>query len=204
MVQQSFKILILLKIDHKILLKLRSRDQAGLTLLYENYLSALNGIAFNILKSKAHSEDAIQRAFLKIWDNINQYDENKSTLFTWMAQITRNTALDIKRLKSFEKEHKSESLDPTVHNNKTTQINTDKIDVKSLIDGMDEKYAFVLDHLYLQGYSQSELSKEHGIPLGTIKTRVKKGIEILRDKLKDEKKFILGFITLILLIIIIF
>jgi len=193
-----------LKLDQQILLKLRKRDQSGLTLLYENYLNALNGIAFNILNSKSHSEDAIQRAFLKIWNNIDQYDESKSTLFTWMAQITRNTAIDIKRLKSFENENKSESLDPSVHKGETSQIDTDKMDVASLIAGMDKKYAFVIEQLYLKGYSQSELSDEFDIPLGTIKTRVKKGIEILRTRLKDEKKFMLGFLALILIILIIF
>jgi RNA polymerase sigma-70 factor (ECF subfamily) len=121
-----------------------------------------------------------------------------------MAQITRNTAIDIKRLKSFENENKSESLNPAVHRGETSQFDTDKMDVDKLIAGMDEKYAFVLEYLYLKGYSQSELSDEFEIPIGTIKTRVKKAIKILRTKLKDEKKFIIGFFTLILLILIIF
>jgi len=193
-----------LRLDQEIVQKLRKREQSGLTLLYDNYLNSLNGIAFKILQSTPHSEDAIQRVFLKVWNSINQFDENKSTLFTWMAQITRNTAIDIKRLKSFEKEQKSDSLDPNVHDLGSSSINTDKMDVKKIIDGIDEKYAFVLEHLYLKGYSQSELSDEFDIPLGTIKTRVKKAIEILRTKLKDEKKFIIGFFAIILLLLIIF
>ena len=97
-------------------------------------MNSLNGIAFNILKSKSHSEDAIQRSFLKIWNSIHQFDEKKSTLFAWMAQITRNTSIDIKRLKSFENEQKSEVLEPNVHNAGSSFINTDKIDVLKIIE----------------------------------------------------------------------
>jgi len=177
------------------------RDEAGLTLLYKHYSAALYGISARVLNNNAFAEDALQKSFLKIWNNIEQYDSSKATFFTWMASIVRNTSIDIKRLKSFQIENESETLDATVHNAESTFINTDKIDTKDIIDGLDEKYAIVLEYLYLRGYSQSELAEELNIPLGTIKTRVKKGINILREKLDKEKGLFIGVFFVILLII---
>ena len=72
--------------------------------------------------------------------------------------------------------------------------------MKSLLDGMDEKYSVVLDYLYLQGYSQRELAEKIDLPLGTIKTRCKKAIDILREKLQNENNLLLGGFILIILI----
>lgn len=158
-------------------------------------------MAFRILNSEPFAEDALQQSFMKIWKNIDSYDSSKSTLFTWMAKIVKNTSIDIARLKSFQKETKTESIDPTVHKTGNDFIDTDKMDVKSLLDGIDEKYSIVLDHLYLKGYSQSELSKKLDLPLGTIKTRSKKGIDLLREKLKKENKLFFGSVILLIIIV---
>jgi RNA polymerase sigma-70 factor (ECF subfamily) len=189
------------KVDQEIHNLILNRDEAGLKLLYSNYTNSLYGIAVRVLNNHAFAEDAIQKSFLKIWNNIDQYDSSKSTLFTWMAKIVKNSAIDIRRLKSFQAEEKSESIDPLVHDVERSYIDTDNIDTNRMIKELDDKYAFVLEHLYLKGYSQSELAKEFDIPIGTVKTRVKKGIEILRNKFKKENKFIFSFYSLTLIII---
>lgn len=188
-----------MKIDQDIYTRLRSRDETGLSLLYDNYSESLYGIALRVLRNEAFAEDSIQKSFLKIWNNIDQYDESRSTFFTWMAQIVKNTAIDIRRLKSFQKEEKSESFDIAVHKTENTTIETDAMDVAKMVEGLDEKYAFVLEYLYLRGYTQSELADEFDIPIGTIKTRVKKGIQILRDRFNNEEKFFLGLLFALLL-----
>lgn len=188
-----------MKIDQDIYTRLRSRDETGLSLLYDNYSESLYGIALRVLRNEAFAEDSIQKSFLKIWNNIDQYDESRSTFFTWMAQIVKNTAIDIRRLKSFQKEEKSESFDIAVHKTENTTIETDAMDVAKMVEGLDEKYAFVLEYLYLRGYSQRELADEFDMPIGTIKTRVKKGIQILRDRFSKEEKFFLGLLFALLL-----
>ena len=191
-----------MKLDQQIYSLICTRNERGLSLLYQNYSESLYGIAVRILNSHSFAEDAIQKSFLKIWNNIEQYDANKSTLFTWMARIVKNTAIDIRRLKSFQAEEKSETFDTNVHNSEKVFIDTDGIDTKRIIADLDEKYAFVLEHLYLKGYSQSELAKEFDIPIGTIKSRVKKGIQILRTRLEKEKKYIIGIFLITLIIIV--
>lgn len=171
-----------MKIEQEIYSKILSRDEAGLGLLYDNYIDAFYGMAFRILKDSSFAEDAVQQSFLKIWNSIDQYDSTKSTLFTWMARIVKNTAIDTARLVSYQNEKKSESLDVNVHNVGSQNINEASIDALRMIAGLEEKYALVLDYLYLRGYTQRELSVSLDIPIGTIKTRVKKGLAILRTK----------------------
>ncbi|MDF1698209.1 MAG: sigma-70 family RNA polymerase sigma factor [Saprospiraceae bacterium] len=185
----------------EIIEKIINKQEDGLRLLYANYSEVLFGMAFRILARKSFAEDALQQSFLKIWNNMESYDAEKSTLFTWMAKIVRNTAIDISRLKSFQNELKTETIDPLVHNTDSSHINVAKIDVEGLLEGMDEKYRIVLEYLYLKGYSQSELSEKMDIPLGTIKTRCKKAIDIVRNKLKSENKLMLGGLILILILV---
>lgn len=193
-------------INDQIITNLKLRQEKGLDLLYTHYSDTLYGMAYRILRNEAFAEDCIQQSFLKIWNNIEQYDQNKSTLYTWMANIVRNNAIDIRRLKSFQKEERTETIDPHVHNNRTSNQSTDLIDINTLLGGMDDKYKVILQHLYLDGYSQRELSEKLDIPLGTIKSRAKKAIDILRQKLDKEKSLFLGafILTIILLLTLIF
>lgn len=139
-----------------------------------------------ILNSQDDAEEVLQAVFLKIWNNIESYNETKATLFTWMAQIARNTAIDRKRLKSFEMISKTESFDVSESNLRTEATKSD-IDVEYLIKDMPEKYKILISRMFLEGYTQQEIADEMDMPLGTVKTRLREAIKMLRESLKDEK-----------------
>lgn len=155
-------------------------------MLYQHYSDALYGIILRILKRQGDSEEVLQAVFLKIWNNIESYNESKATLFTWMAQIARNAAIDKRRLKSFEMDNNTSTFNMT-----ESELKTDErfsgIDIKSLIKDMPEKYRILIDKMFLEGYTQQEISDDLNIPLGTVKTRLRDAISQLRDQLKDEK-----------------
>ena len=178
---------------------IRNQDQTGLAGLYDEYASPLLGIIIRIVKNKELAEEILQQTMLKVWNKISLYDPDKSNLFTWIAKIARNTAIDKSRLKSFSNNQKTDSLDSTVLDIAESQESSLKMDVQKMTSILDPKYKLVLDKLYLEGYSQSDLSKELDIPLGTIKTRVRMAINILRTEFKDEKKYFLGLLLLSLL-----
>lgn len=178
----------------KIISLIESRDQKGISALYDQYSGALLGVIIRIVKNKELAEEILQKTFLKVWEKISSYDSNKSNLFTWIVSIARNTAIDHVRLKGFSNLQKTDSLDTSVYDINTTNIETDGIDVKMLLSKLDEKYKIVLDMMYLQGYSQSEISKKLDIPLGTVKTRAKAAIKILRQELINEKNLFFGIL----------
>ncbi len=192
-----------MSLSGKIVDLIKSKNEEGLELLYDNYSKALYGIAFRILNSHEYAEEALQNSYLKVWKNIFQYDEQKATLYTWMAQIVRYSSLDIRRLKSFERHEKTESFEARVHSKKSVSTKTDGLDAQKVLEDLEEKYSIVLDYLYLKGYTQQELSDELNIPLGTIKTRLRKAISLIRNNLQDEKKLFLGLLLLVSIIMLV-
>ena len=71
--------------------------------------------------------------------------------------------------------------------NLRTEANKSDIDIKDLIKDMPEKYKVLVAKMFLEGYTQQEIADEMGIPLGTVKTRLREAIKMLRESLKDEK-----------------
>lgn len=166
---------------------LKKQDKAALEYLYDHYSAALNGIILRIVKKEAISEEVLQDAFVKIWANIHSYDPSKGKLFTWMLNISRNLAIDKTRSKEIKNEQKSDPIEYSVHTverENHQEFSPESIGVKELLDHLTSDQRKVVDLLYFQGYTQSEVSKEHEIPLGTVKTR-------LRIALKELRKIVL-------------
>lgn len=178
--------------DQEIISKIKAGNEDGLRLLYQNYSATLYGIAIRHLNHQMYAEEVLQNTFLKVWNKIDMFDPEKASLYTWMVNILKNSAIDIQRTQKFQKEQKTISFDTDVHSVKQEHILSMGLEAKQLLKDLDEKYVQVLDYLYLRGYSQSEMSEELDIPIGTIKTRVKKALDILRSRLDKETALILG------------
>jgi RNA polymerase sigma-70 factor (ECF subfamily) len=164
---------------------IKQGDQNSLALLYKQYGSALYGIITRILPSDEDASEILQDSFVKVWNNIEKYDPVKATLFTWVSTIARNTALDKKRLKSYERAQSTQSIDMQI-NEPAVGPQTTNLHVPEIIQRIPEKYRILVDKMFLQGYTQQEISDEMDIPLGTVKTRLREAISILRNELKSE------------------
>ena len=188
--------------DSQITHLIRIRDEKGIAMLYDKYSHALYGVIERILNNTGLSEEVLSQTMLKAWNKIDSFDINKSNLFTWLMAIARNTAIDKRRLKSFENVQKTESLSSPVYNIVASEA-ISNMDAETIIGLLDDKYKVVLDKIYLEGYTQSEAAELLDIPLGTVKTRVRAAIQILREELIDEMSFFYGIILLIILLVII-
>jgi len=181
--------------------RLKDKDEQALAYLYDHYAAALMGIIMRILGNREAAEDILQKAMLKVWNNIESFNPEKSSLFTWMAAIARNSAIDKRRLKSFQNQEKTESIDNLVHQPEIGQPSSAAIDVAKLTSKLDSKYKDVLDHIYLMGYTQQETSEKLNIPLGTVKSRLRTALKVLSEELKDEKGFFFGLLIILLILL---
>ncbi|MFK8101639.1 MAG: RNA polymerase sigma factor [Saprospiraceae bacterium] len=181
--------------------RIKSKDQQAFAHLYDQYSGSLMGVIVRILGNKEAAEEVLQKTMLKVWNNIDSYNEAKSSLYTWMAAIARNSAIDVRRLKSFQNNEKTESIDNSVYQVAGNSINTSELDVEKLTARLDPKHKQVLDHVYLMGYTHQEASDKLGIPLGTIKTRLRLAIKALREELKSEKGLFLGLLIILLILL---
>ncbi|MBL7775814.1 MAG: sigma-70 family RNA polymerase sigma factor, partial [Saprospiraceae bacterium] len=147
---------------------------------YDAYSGALYGIALRIVQTPELAEQVIQDTFVKVWRKSSAYDSSKGRLFTWLANIARNTAIDATRTAHFQQRKKTESTEALVSVPGGSAINPDHIGLRETVGRLEEKYRVLVDLLYFQGYTQEEAAEETGVPLGTVKTRLRFAINELR------------------------
>ena len=167
--------------------KLQNGDKAAFELLYKNYSAALYGVVFRILQKEDSAADVMQEAFVKIWKNINKYEQKKGTLYTWMLNIARNTAIDKLRKIKREGHVEIQTFEEFVGNSNVykTSMKIDGIGVKEVVDQLDPDQKTIIDYLYFGGYTQQEVADKLGIPLGTVKTRARAALKVLRKTMTN-------------------
>ena len=159
-------------------------DKRGLEKLYKSYSAALLGIISRIVKQPDLAEDVLQETFVKIWKSADQYDAAKGRLFTWMARLARNKAIDHLRSRGELNSLKNDDLnDFTLAVNELHQIhyNPEIIGIRQLMNVLTPEQKAILDLVYFQGYTQLEASQALNIPIGTVKTRIRFSIKVLRS-----------------------
>lgn len=162
---------------------LLKKDDRSFTLLYDNYSKSLYGVIFTLIKDREEAEDVLQEVFIKIWKNIDSYNDSKGRLYTWMLNIARNTSIDKLRSKGFNNNLKNLSADNFIHildDNSKTINQIDAIGIKEFIKKLKPKCIQIIDLLFFKGYTQQETSDELEIPLGTVKTQNRNCMNELR------------------------
>lgn len=173
--------------EEELVVLLQNKDQQAFAYLYDNYSAALNGVIYRLVEDRELAEDILQEAFVKIWNNFASYDTAKGRLFTWMLNITRNLTIDTLRSKGYKKQAKISSDENSVSNFTDDNRMAERFDAlglrKQLVNLKPEQRS-IIDLAYFNGYTQDEISKELGIPLGTVKTRMRSAIIELRKILE--------------------
>ncbi len=164
---------------------LKQQDETGFRYLYDNYSAALNGIILQIIPDQEQASDVLQEVFVNIWRRIDSYDSSKGRLFTWMLNIARNAAIDMTRSKAYQNSQKNRELDNDVHTKPDGSLNiqVDNIGLSKMIGQLKEEHRVLIDLAYLKGYTHEEIAGMLGIPLGTVKTRIRAALLQLRKTL---------------------
>ena len=164
----------------RIIEQLKIQDPSAIAHLYDTHGRAVYGIVLRIVSSKELAEQVMQDTFLKVWRYGANYDETKGQVFTWLLNIARNTAIDATRTPHFQHSRKTENLDVLAYSTGGDSIHTDSLGLHEVVEKMDEKFKVLIDLIYLKGYTHKEASEKTGMPLGTVKTRVRSAILELR------------------------
>ena len=193
-----------MSVPDDIITLLRARDERGLRLLFEHYGGALNGIIERIVGDQRVAEEVLQDVLVRAWTKVEQYDAAQAGFFAWLMGIARYAALDRVRLRGYREMRKSESFRAPVHERGVTTTSTAGLDIAALTEGLEPKYVEVLEKLYFEGHSASSAAEVLDLPIGTVKTRVRKALQLLRSKIKSEKRLppsigvLTGLLTLLL------
>lgn len=161
---------------------LKANNEDAFEYLYDKYSGALFNVVIKVVKDEDTASDVLQDTFLKIWKAIQTYNPAKGTLFTWMLNIARNRAIDYYRASI-----KSPVLvtidamneDVSLYAYSTLPI-FELEDVHQLVKQLQPEKSRLIDLVYIQGYTHEEVSKMLSIPLGTVKSRIRKTLEQLK------------------------
>jgi len=169
---------------------LKRRDQSALQVLYDQYSGALYGVIVRIVQSTEIAEDVLQEVFIKIWNNVSSYDSSRGRLFTWMLNIARNASLDKIKSREYKDIKRNRSIDfvvDEVDGQLSEPEKSDYIGLRDLLDELKPDQRDILNLIYFQGYTQSEVAQELQIPLGTVKTRLRIAINYFRKIITTKR-----------------
>lgn len=169
--------------EDELVLALRQREKIAVEALYDMYSSSLFGVISRIVIDTATAEDVLQDTFVKIWNSFTTYSTEKGRLFTWMVNIARNLAIDKIRSKDFKNQNKNQELENNVtfiDEQRNTVYKPELLGIKELVETLKPEQKSILDLVYFKGYTHVEAADELGVPLGTIKTRLRMAIVQLR------------------------
>lgn len=173
--------------QEELLVLIYKKDDKAFTHLYDMYSKSLFSVIHVLVRNREEAEDVLQDVFVKIWKNIDSYQESKGRFYTWIVNIARNTSIDMLRSKNFNNSQKNLSSDNFVHllDDSSKLINkVDTIGMQEFVKRLKPKCIQIIDLLFFKGYTQQEASEELAIPLGTVKTHNRNCINDLRNYLK--------------------
>lgn len=168
-------------IEKEILRLFKAGDVKAMDLLYDHYSDALYGVVFRMVGDDALASDILQESFVKIWQNSLSYDPAKGRLYTWMVRIVKNKAIDSLRKTGRTREIHSDLK--VVHKNDAQATDNPALnhDLNTVLSTLDSDLRDLIEHSYILGYSHPEIAKKFDMPLGTVKTRIRKAMKDLRS-----------------------
>jgi RNA polymerase sigma-70 factor, ECF subfamily len=173
--------------DASVLRRIAEGDESALATLYDDWAPAVYSLVALLLKNADSAEDVVEETFWQIWQRASSYDASRGSVRTWILTIARSRALD--RLRSRRRSHEDfvDDLsfvgDPRSDpNQEAAQAERDQLVYGALCDLPDGQRR-AIELAYFRGLSQSEIAASLDEPLGTIKTRMRLGMQKLRDAL---------------------
>ena len=163
--------------------------EAALRELYDLTSSRLYGLALRVVNNRDWAEDVLQEAYLNIWRIAGDYRAALSPPFAWMGVIVRSRALDFLRRRTSERADSALELDGAISDTvagdspdpmDTSQASETAWALHECLRKLEAKQREVVSLAYLRDLSHSELAEQLQLPLGTVKTWIRRGIEQLR------------------------
>jgi RNA polymerase sigma-70 factor (ECF subfamily) len=160
-----------------LLQKVAREDMTAFRALYDEVAGAVLAVATRILRDPQTSEDAAQEAFVRIWRNAAKFDPERGTAMSWISVIARNAAFDLvpRRLPP-EMLEAADTIE-------LAEVMVDPPDAKlgQCLDRLPRDQAHAIVVMYTYGLSHSELAQRLGVPLGTVKSKVRRGMAKLQE-----------------------
>jgi RNA polymerase sigma-70 factor (ECF subfamily) len=166
--------------DVSLVWAIRSGDESALATLYDRYSSIVYAVALRVLSDTGAAEDVLQEVFMQLWRNPGVFDSSRGNLGAWLGVISRNRAIDILRKRRPETDIADVvvSVEPDMAGVAERARAMER--VRGALGSMPAAQRSALEMAYFEGLTHTEIAAKTGEPLGTIKTRIRAGLQALR------------------------
>ena len=170
--------------------RVAAQDHTALKALYDGCAPKLFGLALRVVGQREWAEDVVQESFLSIWRSAGDYRDSLSPPMAWLSLIVRSRALDLLRRRKAERSHVTQDIDEemsdTLVGNSACPLDTAQASEQAralhqCLVQLENRQREVVSLAYLRDLSHSELSEQLKLPLGTVKTWIRRGLDQLRS-----------------------
>lgn len=164
-------------------------DQQAVALCVERYSGLVWSLARRFIPVEADAEDAVQEIFVEIWNTADRFDPSKSAEATYVSMIARRRLID--RLRKFKREPESAPLEDVEYSlsadgHRALEASAETEKVVELLKNMKPEQQKVIRMSTWLGMSHSAIAEETGMPLGTVKSLLRRGLIQIREELGEE------------------
>jgi RNA polymerase sigma factor (sigma-70 family) len=172
--------------EEELVNRLKVKDQAAFTYLYNSYAPALFNIIRRVVKDQCKAEDMVQEVFCKIWHHIDSYDATKGRLFTWLVSVTKNMAIDCTRNRRYKEEQRTFLFQDADGGSYCLDQYHEVKDLRKLVSTLPYQHRNIMELTYFYGYTNKQVARLLQLPLGTVKTRLRSATRRLRVEVADK------------------
>jgi RNA polymerase sigma-70 factor (ECF subfamily) len=178
--------------DIALLDRIARRDQAALAELYDRHCRLLFSLILRILRDRGEAEDVLQEVLVRVWDRADSYNPSLGTPAAWLVRISRNRAIDRLRSRTVragihasELQRPEQTADPApdADPERYAASSEERRVIADALAALPPEQRLLIESAFYEGYTQSELAERFDLPLGTVKTRIRAGMQSLRRAL---------------------
>jgi RNA polymerase sigma-70 factor, ECF subfamily len=180
--------------DVSLLQRIVARDTAALADLYDRHSRLLFGLILRIVRNRAEAEEILQEAFVRVWKRAETYDTRLGEPLPWIVRLARNVAIDRLRARRSRAAIDTPALDghiaeavaaPDIQSPEVVVSDAERRQaVTEALAALPAEQRQLIEAAFFEGYTHSELANRFGLPLGTVKTRIRTGMIAMRQRLE--------------------
>jgi RNA polymerase sigma-70 factor, ECF subfamily len=172
--------------DLALLARIASRDQSALGELYDRHSRLLFGLILRIIRERGEAEEVLQEVFVQAWTRADSYKAALGSPVGWLIGIARNRAVDRLRSNAVRSRAEGQTMPaaPVETPEAQTSLNELRREIKGALASLPEDQRDLIEQAYFGGLTHAELATRFRLPLGTVKTRVRSGLQGLRALLQ--------------------
>lgn len=181
--------------DDELMARLEGRDLAAFEELYDRYGDLVYSVSLRVVGDTFLAEDVTQDVFMRVWRRPEQFDLRRGRFVTWLLSVARNRSIDHRRSQSRRMRHEAlpsaedeEDVLPSEDSRDdpalATVLSSERAAVRKALEVLPQEQKLAITLAYFGGFTQQEIANKLGQPLGTVKTRIRLGMQKMRGALE--------------------